>query len=557
MNKIWLPHYAPGVPHTIDPDQYPSLPAALEDYCRAYADNIAFINFGSQITYHQLDQFSLQLAAYLQQELKLQPGSRIAIMLPNTLQFPVALFAALRAGLVVVNINPLFTATELKHELIDSGAEAIIVLANFAHVVEQVLQEIPLRHVVVTEIGDLFAPWKRMLFNVGVRFILRQVPRWRIPGAHGFLAALKRGAQLQFIPPLLHLDDIAILQYTGGTTGTPKGAMLSHRNLLANILQCVAWVREKLKPGEETLFAALPLYHVFALMVSGFTFLALGSRCVLITNPKDIPAMVRCWRKYPPTACIGLNTLFLHLMENPAFQKLNFRRLKLAVSGGMATQSTVAQHWQKLTGCVITEGYGLTEASPVVTINPLTKPFFNQSIGLPVPATDVKVCDDHGQELGVDEIGELWVRGPQVMLGYWQNPQETAAVLTAQGWLKTGDMVRIDAQGFLYLVDRKKDLIIVSGFNVYPSEVEAVISAYPGVADVAVVGEPDERTGERVKALVVKNDPALTTEALLDYCHQQLTSYKIPKKIEFRTELPHSSLGKTLHAKEAKKRTII
>ena len=549
MNKIWLSHYDPGVPHTIDPDQYPSLPAALEDYCRTYADNPAFINFGSEITYRQLDELSLQLAAYLQQELGLKPSTRIAIMMPNALQFPVALFAALRAGLVVVNINPLFTAPELKHELVDSGAQAIIVLANFAHVVEQVLIDVPLRHVIVTEIGDLFAPWKRTFFNAGVRFILRQVPHWRIPGAHHFRAALKRGVQLNFVPPLLHLDDLAILQYTGGTTGTPKGAMLSHRNLLANILQCVAWVREKLKPREEILFAALPLYHIFALMVSGFTFLALGSRCVLVTNPRDVRAMVRCWRKYSPTACIGLNTLFLHLMENPVFQKLNFSRLKLVVSGGMATQATVAKHWQELTGCVITEGYGLTEASPVVTINPVAKPFFNHSVGLPIPATEVKVCDDHGQELKVDEIGELWVHGPQVMLGYWQNPAETADVLTSQGWLKTGDMARIDAQGFVYLVDRKKDLIIVSGFNVYPSEVEAVIGSYPGVVDVAVVGEPDERTGERVKALVVKNDPALTADTLLNYCHQYLTSYKIPKKIEFRTDLPHSSLGKTLHQK--------
>lgn len=549
MNKIWLSHYDTGVPATIDPDQYPSIPAALEDFCRIYADQTAFINFGSQLTYHQLNQLSLQLAGYFQQKLALKPGDRLAIMMPNILQFPVAVFAALRAGLVVVNVNPLFTAVELKHELINSGACAIVVLANFAHLVEQVVSETSLQQVMVTEIADLFGPWKKTVFNLAVQFILRQKPRWRIDGAHHFLAALESGAQLNFIPPLISLDDIAFLQYTGGTTGVPKGAMLTHRNLLANMLQCVAWIRGKLVLGKEVLFAALPLYHIFSLTVSGFTFLALGGCCVLITNPRDIRALVRCWKKSAPTVFIGLNTLFLHLMENPTFRKLNFKNLKLSVSGGMATQKAVAMQWQQLTGCVVTEGYGLTEASPVVTINPLSKQWFDQSIGLPISATEVKICNNSGEELGVDEIGELWVRGPQVMLGYWQNPAETANVLTDQGWLKTGDMVRIDAQGFLYLVDRKKDLIIVSGFNVYPSEVEAVIGAYPGVAAVTVLGEPDERTGESVQALVVKSDPNLTAEALLNYCRQQLTAYKIPKNIEFRPDLPRSSLGKILRRK--------
>ena len=546
MDKIWLQSYPPFVPMTIDPDQYAHLPAALEDFCKTYAGHRAFSNFGSAMTYRQLDQYTLQLAAYFQQELALRPGDRLALMMPNILQYPVALFAALRAGLSVVNVNPLYTARELKQELNDSGAKAIVVLANFAHVVAEILPEVPLQHVLITKIGDLFGFLKGMVFNAGTRIVLRKIPRRKIPSARYFKPALKTGAKLNFSPPLIHSEDVAFLQYTGGTTGIPKGAMLSHRNLLANILQCRAWIKGELELGKEILLAALPLYHIFSLTVSCFTFLALGGECVLITNPKDIRGLVRSWRQSQPTSFIGLNTLFLHLLNNSQFSRLNFRHLKLSVSGGMPTQLAVAQQWQNLTGCVVTEGYGLTEASPVVTINPLGMPYFNQSVGLPVPATDVKICDDAGRELAIDEVGELWVKGPQVMLGYWQNAAETAIVLDGEGWLKTGDMVRMDAQGFIYLVDRKKDLIIVSGFNVYPNEVEAVIASHPGVAEVAVVSEPDSATNEAVKAVIVKKDPQLTEKNILDYCRKLLTPYKVPKIIKFRDSLPKSSVGKVL-----------
>jgi long-chain acyl-CoA synthetase len=546
MDKIWLQSYSPFVPMTIDPDQYANLPAAFADFCKTYAGHRAFSNFGSAMTYRQLDQYTLQLAAYFQQELELRSGDRLALMMPNILQYPVALFAALRAGLSVVNVNPLYTARELKQELNDSGAKAIVVLDNFAHVVAEILPEVPLKHILITKIGDLFGFFKGMVFNAGTRIFLRKIPYRKIPAAHYFKAALKAGAKLKFSPPTIRSEAIAFIQYTGGTTGTPKGAMLSHRNLLANILQCRAWIKGELELGKEILLAALPLYHIFSLMVSCFTFLALGGECVLITNPRDIRGLVRSWRQSRPTCFIGLNTLFLHLMNDSQFSRLDFRFLKLSVSGGMPTQLAVAQQWQNLTGCVVTEGYGLTEASPVVTINPLGMTWFNQSVGLPVPATDVKICDDAGRELAIDEVGELWVKGPQVMLGYWQNDAETAIVLDNEGWLKTGDMVRMDAQGFIYLVDRKKDLIIVSGFNVYPSEVEAVIAAHPGVAEVVVIGEPDSATSEAVKAVIVKKDPRLTEKNIHDYCRELLTPYKVPKIIEFRDSLPKSSVGKVL-----------
>lgn len=546
MDKIWFQSYAPFVPMTIDPNQYAHLPAALDDFCKTYAGLKAFSNFGSAITYRQLDQYTLQLAAYFQQELALRPGDRLALMMPNILQYPVALFAALRAGLSVVNVNPLYTARELKQELDDSGAKVIVVLANFAHVVAEILPEVSLRHVLITKMGDLFGFLKGIIFNAGTKIVLRKMPHWKIPAARYFKPALKTGAKLNFSPPLIRSEDIAFIQYTGGTTGTPKGAMLSHRNLLANILQCRAWIKGELELGKEILLAALPLYHIFSLTVSCFTFLALGGECVLITNPRDIRGLVRSWRRSMPTSFIGLNTLFLHLMNNSQFSRLNFRCLKLSVSGGMPTQLAVAQQWQNLTGCVVTEGYGLTEASPVVSINPLGMSWFNQSVGLPVPSTDVKICDDAGSELAIDEVGELWVKGPQVMLGYWQNDVETAEVLNSEGWLKTGDLARMNAQGFIYLIDRKKDLIIVSGFNVYPIEVEAVIASHPGVAEVAVVGEPDSATSEAVKAIIVKKDLQLSEENILDYCRQLLTPYKIPKIIEFRDSLPKSSLGKVL-----------
>ncbi len=549
MEKIWLQTYPPNVPQTINPDLYPSLPAALDDFCSSYSDKPAFVNYGTSITYRQLADYSRDLAAYFQQRMGLQPGDRLALIMPNCLQYPIVIMAALRAGLIVVNVNPLYTAVELKYELQDSGATAIVVLANFAHLVEQVLPETAVRQVMVAGLADLFPLIKRLGFTVGMKLILRMIPSWNLPGVHHFRQSLMAGVKLTFHPPLLKPEQVAFLQYTGGTTGVPKGAMLTHRNLVANVLQCTAWVRSKLELGKETLLTALPLYHVFSLMVSGFTFLALGGTCVLITDPRNVPGLRRCWKRTRPTVFIGLNTLFLHLMHNKQFQKMNFKSLKLTVGGGMPTQSNVAEQWQQLTQCVVTEGYGLTEASPVVSINLLDSHHFSGSIGLPVPSTEIKICDDHDQELPINEIGELQVRGPQVMKAYWQNPKETAAVLDPQGWLKTGDMARIDKQGFLYLVDRKKDMIIVSGFNVYPHEVESVIASHPGVAEVAVLGESDPATGEIVTARVVKADPNLTAEEITEYCRRQLTAYKIPKKIVFMDQLPKSLLGKVLHKK--------
>lgn len=548
MKKIWFSSYPIGVPEVIDADQFASIPEAIAHFCQTYSNQTAFSNLGSVITYQQLEKYSENLAAYFQQHLHLMKGDRVALLMPNILQFPVTLFAVLKAGLIAVNINPLYTAAEIKHHLQDSGAKVVVVFSNFSHTIATVAKDVLIEQVIVTEIGDLLGNIKGPLFSFVNKWIWRNVPRYKIKSVLDFKTALKKGAQLTFAPPVISPADIAFLQYTGGTTGDPKGAMLTHRNVLANIWQCVAWVKDKLNPNEEILLSALPLYHIFALTVSCFTFLALGGKCVLVTDPRNIRALVRIWRKHRPTTFIGLNTLFLHLLDNFSFRRLNFRSLKLTVSGGMATQTLIAKRWQELTGCVVTEGYGLTEASPVVSIDPANINYFNESAGLPVPSTDIKICDDQERELGVDEEGELWVKGPQVMLGYWRNPEATALVLDSQGWLKTGDIARVDARGFLFIVERKKDLIIVSGFNVYPSEVEAVIDNHPGVKNSAVVADKSQGV-EQVKAVVVKKDPNLTAEDLRDYCREYLTAYKIPKTIEFRESLPKSNLGKILRRK--------
>ncbi len=546
MDKVWLRNYPPGVPETIDPDQYSSLVAALDEFCETYSNHIAFSNFGSELTYHQLAQYSRQLAAYLQNVLRLQSGDRVALMMPNLLQYPISVLAILRAGLVAVNINPLYTARELACELQDSGASAIIVLENYAAIVAKVLAQVPSTQVIVTKIGDLFGTLKGAFYNCAAKYIKRAVSPWEISGVHYFKQALEYGAQYDLQPPLIMGGDPAFLQYTGGTTGVPKGAILTHRNLVANLLQCSAWIRGELTLGAEVLLVALPLYHIFSLTVSCFAFLAIGGHCLLITDPRDMRSLIKIWRKNLPSCFMGLNTLMLHLLKRPEFTQIDFRGLKLTVAGGMSTHPQIAQQWQVITHCVVVEGYGLTEASPVVAINPLNIAHFNQSVGLPIPATDVKVCDEKYQELSFDEVGELWVKGPQVMKGYWRNPAETKKVLDNEGWLRTGDLARIDAQGFIYLVDRKKDMIIVSGFNVYPNEVEAVIALHPAVAEVGVIGVPDPKTGEIVKAVIVKKDPALTAEMIIDFCQRQLTHYKIPKQIEFRDFLPKSPVGKIL-----------
>lgn len=546
MEKIWLKHYQSGVPEEINPDRYSSLVDLFQSSCEKFADLPALSNFDSRLTYRELATLSRAFAAYLQNVLQCKKGDRIAIMLPNTLQYPVVLFGALQAGLVVVNTNPLYTAPEVVHEINDAGADIIVVLANFAHVVAKALPQTSIKHVIVTELGDLF-PWpKSWLINWAVRFIKRAVPKWLIPQAVSLKKVLAEGQNLKLESVVIQHSDTAFLQYTGGTTGVSKGVILSHRNMLANTEQVTAWITPPLHEGREIIITPLPLYHIFSLTANLFSFLRFGALNVLITNPRDIPGLVKTLAKTKFTLITGVNTLFNSLLNNKKFLALNFSYLKIALGGGAPVQHAVAERWQKVTGNVLLEGYGLTEASPVVCICPLDLNVYKGSIGLPVSSTDVTFRDDNGQDVQLGEIGELCVKGPQVMQGYWQKPDETQKVFTEDGWLKTGDLGRIDEEGFIYLVERKKDLVLVSGFNVYPNEVENVIAAHPGVKEVVVVGVPDEQSGESVKAFIVKKDLNLTEENIRAYCHENLTGYKRPKYIEFRDSLPKSPVGKIL-----------
>lgn len=549
MEKIWLKNYPAGVPETIDADFFASLVDLFEQYANEYAELPVFSNMGTHLLYQQLAKLSEDFAAFLQQELGLVKGERLAIMMPNILQYPVCIFGGLKAGLTIVNINPLYTERELKFQLIDSGASAVVILENFATTLANVLKETPIKKVIVTRIGDMLGNLKGTVFNFAVKYIKRMVPEWNIPGYISFKKALKKGAHLQLKKVLLSGEDYAFLQYTGGTTGVAKGTILTHRNMVANVLQTVSWVRSDVTVGKEIVVAALPFYHIFALTVCCFCFMVLGAECLLITNPRDMKLFLKILKKKPPTVFIGLNTLFNGMMNHPDFDKSVLSKLKLTVSGGMSMQKAVADRWQQATGTPVLEGYGLTETSPVVTINPLNLKKFNGSIGLPVPGTDVSIRDDQGKELSIGEIGELCVHGPQVMKGYWNHPEETALVLSADGWLRSGDIARVDDQGFFYIVDRKKDMIIVSGFNVYPNEVEEVIASMEGVKEVAVIGIPSEKTGEEVKAYIVKKNPELTAEQVIAYCHKYLTHYKVPKNIEFRDSLPKSNVGKVLRRK--------
>lgn len=535
-DKIWQKRYPPGVPTEIDPNQYASLLELFESSCQLHAEFPAFSNLGVKLTYKELEEKSRAFAAYLQQGLKLEQGDRVAIMLPNLLQYPVVLFGILRAGLVVVNINPLYTAHEVTHLLDSSDAETIIVLANFAKTIEVAHPRTSLKNIIVTEVGDFFGGMKKCLVNFVVKHIKRMVPAYRLPNVLSLNEVISKGECLNYQKPNVSGDDLAFLQYTGGTTGHPKGAMLSHRNMVSNVLQCKAWVGEVIgRPGEDIVLGALPLYHIFSLTVCCMTFMALGGECLLITNPRDMNDFLKTLSKIPVSIFIGLNTLFNGMLHHPRFSKANFSRLKLTVAGGMAMQASVANEWQKHTGVPILQGYGLTEASPVVTINPVYLKEFSDSIGLPIPSTDVEIRD-----------GELCVKGPQVMQGYWNQPQETDKVIDKNGWLLTGDIARMDDEGFIYIVDRKKDMILVSGFNVYPNEIEEVLSAHPGILEVAVVGVPNEDTGEAVKAFIVKKDAFLTEADVIAFSKQSLTGYKIPKLIEFRSDLPKSNVGKVL-----------
>ncbi|MHB1427143.1 MAG: long-chain-fatty-acid--CoA ligase [Rhodocyclaceae bacterium] len=544
MDKIWLKSYPQGVPAEIGIDHLPSLVALFEEACAKYAGKVAFISMGATLTYRQLDQRSREFAGWLQ-SLGLQKGDRVALMMPNLLQYPVALFGTLRAGCVVVNCNPLYTPRELEYQLQDSGAKAIVIVENFAHTLEQVLPRTSVKHVVVTPMGEMLGLVKGALVNFVVRKIKKLVPPWNIPGAINFFQALVVGQSHGMTPVPLGQGDIAFLQYTGGTTGVAKGAILTHANIGANVTQASAWIAPVLREGEELIVTPLPLYHIFALTVS-LTLLRMGARNLLIANPRDIPNFVKEWRKYPISVVTGVNTLFNALLNNPDFAKLDFSPLRVTLGGGMAVQAPVAERWLKTTGVPLLQAYGLTETSPAVTINPLDMKSFNGAIGLPISSTDISIRDDAGKEVALGQIGEICVGGPQVTQGYWQRPDETALAFTPDGFLRTGDMGYVDPQGFVFLVDRKKDMILVSGFNVYPNEVDEVVAQHPGVVEAAAVGVPDEHCGEVVKLYVVRRDPDLTEQAIIDHCRGQLTGYKIPKHVEFRDSLPKTNVGKIL-----------
>ena len=545
LNKVWLKRYPADVPAEINADRYTSLVELFEHAALQYADQTAFINMGQPMTYRQLDKQSRDFAAWLQQGLGLKQGDRVALMMPNLLQYPVALFGVLRAGMVVVNVNPLYTPRELKHQLNDSGASAIVIVSNFAHTLEKVVAETPIKHVMLTRMGDQLAPVKATLVNFVVKYVKKLVPKYHLPGAVPFRSALQQGAQMRYQRPTLTNSDLAFLQYTGGTTGVAKGAMLTHGNMQANLEQTKATYGKLLRSGKEQVVTALPLYHIFALTVNGLLFLDLGGTNLLITNPRDIPGFVKELSKFPFTAITGVNTLFNALLNDENFNKLDFSTLRLSAGGGMAVQKAVAERWEKLTGHYLLEGYGLTECSPLVSVNPYDITCHTGSIGLPVPSTDVRIVDDEDNDVAPGEPGELCIRGPQVMVGYWQRPDATEEVLK-NGWLHTGDVVTVDGEGFIRIVDRKKDMILVSGFNVYPNEIEDVLMQHPKVREAAAIGVPSDLSGEAVKVCIVKKDPSLTKEEVLDHCRRQLTGYKVPKIIEFRDELPKTNVGKIL-----------
>ncbi|MGY4355581.1 long-chain acyl-CoA synthetase [Bradyrhizobium sp. i1.7.7] len=549
MERIWLKQYPPGVPADIEPTQYASLVDLLEESFAKFADRKAFICMDKAISYRDLDQMSLALASYLQGR-GLQRGARVAIMMPNVLQYPVATAAVLRAGFAVVNVNPLYTPRELEHQLKDSGAEAIIVLENFAHTVEQVIAKTQVKHVIVGSMGDLLG-FKGVIVNLVVRRVKKMVPAWSLPGAVSFNDAISAGRGLTFNKPKLSPGDVAFLQYTGGTTGVSKGATLLHRNIVANVLQNDAWLQPALAapPHVDQLMivCALPLYHIFALTACYLLAVRAGGCNLLIPNPRDIAGFVKELAKYQVNSFPAVNTLYNGLMHHPDFKKLDFSKLKISNGGGMAVQRPVAEQWKAVTGCFIAEGYGLSETSPTLTCNPATTTEFSGSIGIPVPSTWISIRDDDGNEVPLGQPGEICAKGPQVMSGYWNRPEETDKVMTADGYFRTGDIGVMDEKGYTKIVDRKKDMILVSGFNVYPNEIEEVIASNPGVLECAVIGIPDSKSGEAVvKAFVVKKDPNLTAEAVIKFCQGQLTGYKVPKHIEFRTDLPKTNVGKIL-----------
>jgi long-chain acyl-CoA synthetase len=556
VERFWLEHYPPGVPADIDVNEYASVREVFEEACRAYSTRPAFSCMGRSISFADLDALSATFGAWLQ-SIGCGRGTRVALMMPNILQYPVCLFGTLRAGCTVVNVNPLYTARELEHQLVDSGAEVIVVVENFANTLQHAVGRTKVRQAVVTSVGEMLAV-KGRIVDLVLRRVRRAIPKWSLPGAVRFTDAIRQGRKLSLARVALDHDDLAFLQYTGGTTGVAKGAMLLHRNIVANMLQARAWIRPVLDPNRrEVILTPLPLYHIFSLTANCLVFMSVGAENVLIPNPRDIPGFVRTMRRHRFTAMTGVNTLFNALLNNAKFRRLNFRSLRLALGGGMAVQEAVAKRWQQVTGVTLVEAYGLTETSPAVTINPLDARGYNGSIGLPIPSTDVAIRDDAGNDVPLGAPGELCVRGPQVMAGYWNRPDETAQVMTADGYLKTGDVATIDERGYIRIVDRKKDMINVSGFNVYPNEIEGVVAMHAGVLECAAIGVPERRSGEAVKLFVVRKDGTLTADEVIAHCRVHLAGYKVPRYVYFRKELPKSNVGKILRRElrdELKKR---
>ena len=544
VDKIWLKSYPKGIPAEIDMQEYSSIVDVLERSIERFKDQPAFVNMGSELSYQELDQKTRDFAAYLQQELGLNKGDRVAIMMPNLLQYPIALFGILRAGLTVTNINPLYSPRELKHQLVDSGASCIIILENFCHVLEKVLDDTQVKTIITTRIGDLLSFPKSVLVNFVIKHIKHMVPSYSLPHQVDLSQALQKGARHKLQPVNITHDDLAFIQYTAATTGVAKGVMLSHGNIIANLQQLSAWIAPFIEEGKEVVITPLPLYHIFSLVGNCLLFMKVGGLIYLITNPRDYKGFVRELSKLKFTVITGVNTLFNGLLHTPGFEKLDFSSLRLPLGGGMALQNAVAKRWKAVTGKTLLEAYGLTEASPGICFNPVDLPEFNDKAGLPLPSTECSIQDDNNQLLAVGEVGEICVRGPQVMKGYWKQPEQTLEVLKADGWLHTGDLATMDVNGFIQILERKDDMISVSGFNIYPSEIENVMAEHPAVLEAAAIGIPDERSGQVVKLYVVKKDPNITEEQLHEYCKQNLTAYKIPKQIEFRESLPKSNVGK-------------
>ncbi|MGW8247849.1 MAG: AMP-binding protein [Acidiferrobacterales bacterium] len=546
MEKVWLKSYPEGIPAEVDVNVYSSIVDVFEQSVAKFADKPSFSNFGTTLTYREMDNATRDLAAFLQQKLGLKKGDRVAVMMPNLLQDAISIFAILRAGLTVVNVNPLYKPRELQHQLKDSGANTIIILENFGHVLQEVVADTYIKNVIVTRMGDCLRFPKSAIVNAVIKYVKKMVPKYKLEGAIPFKEAMAEGAGLSLNKPELGHDDIAFLQYTGGTTGVAKGAILTHGNIVANIVQVHAWIHKVILEGVETIITALPLYHIFSLTANCLIFMRMGALNYLITNPRDLKNFVKEIKNIRFTVMTGVNTLFNALLHTPGFADVDFSRLKFSLGGGMAVQKAVAEKWKQVTGCTLIEAYGLTETSPGACINPVELEEYNGMIGLPIPSTEVTIRDDDNKELAIGETGEICIRGPQVMQGYWEQPEETARALDKEGWFHSGDIGLMDEGGYIKIVDRKKDMILVSGFNVYPNEIEDVLVAHPNIVEVGAIGVPDDKSTEVVKVVVVKNDPNLTEEDVRNFAKERLTGYKVPKYVEFRDELPKTNVGKIL-----------